>query len=336
MTPDVVRGAVGAVGRTPLIQFEELSEFTKCRILGKAEFLNPGGSVKDRIAAALIADGEATGRLVPGGEIVEATAGNTGIGLAMAAAARGYRTAFTVPAGLAAEKVAYLRLLGAEVIEAPDVPFSDERHFYHAAARLAAERGAFHADQFRNLANRDAHYRTTGPELWRQTGGEISALVAAAGTGGTLAGTGRYLKEQAAGIKVVLADPIGSALYSYVKRGVLAADDHDYIAEGIGIGRLVPNFEGAPVDDALQVTDRALVETAYRVLRREGLLLGMSAALNVWAAARVALRLGPGHTVVTVLPDGGERYRSKLYDPAWLAARDLTPRFPDLLGLLAL
>ncbi len=319
-------GAAGAVGRTPLILLGKLSAFTGCRILGKAEFLNPGGSVKDRIAMSMIAAAETSGTLPPGGTVVEASAGNTGIGLAMIGNAHGYRTVITIPGTVAPEKIKLLRVLGAEVVETPDVPFSDERHFYHAARRIAAERGAFHADQFHNLANREAHYRTTGPEIWQQTGGEVDALVTSAGTGGTISGCARYLKEQDPRVRVILADPIGSALYSYVLRGVLEAADHDYIAEGIGIGRLVPNFEGAQVDAAIQVTDQALVETAYHLAHEEGLMLGMSTALNVWAAAKVALQLGPGHTVVTVLCDGGDRYRSRLYSAEWLESKGLAPR----------
>jgi len=319
--PGVSRGAAAAIGGTPLIELEKLSGRTGCRVLGKAEFLNPGGSVKDRIALAMIRDAAKAGSLPPGGTIVEASAGNTGIGLAMVGGALGYKTVITIPATVAREKIAFLRVLGAEVVETPDVGFKDERHFYHEARRIAAARGAFHADQFNNPANRLEHYRTTGPEIWEQTGGHVDVLVAAAGTGGTISGIASFLKEQNPRIQVVLADPIGSALYSYVKCGVLEAADHDYIAEGIGIGRLVANFAGAPVDDAVQVTDQAVVDTAYRLLRDEGLLLGMSTALNVWAAEQVALKLGPGKTIVTVLADGGERYISRLYDRPWLASK---------------
>lgn len=281
--------------------------------------------MKDRIAAAIVDDAEARGVLRPGGTIVEASAGNTGLGLAMVAAARGYKCVITIPTTVTRERIDLLRIHGAEVIETPDVGFKDERHFYHTARRLADEHGWFCADQFNNPANRRAHYETTGPELWEQAGGRIDALVTSAGTGGTISGTGLYLKEQEPRTRVILADPRGSALFSLVKTGVLEAEDYDYIAEGIGIGRLVKNFEGAPVDDALQVDNRALVETAYHLLREEGLLLGTSTALNVWAAARVALQLGPGHTVATFLCDGGERYLSRLYNPAWLAEKGLTP-----------
>jgi cysteine synthase A len=319
--PGIAKGAAAAIGGTPLIELEKPSARTGCRILGKAEFLNPGGSVKDRIALAMVRDAVETARLQPGGTIVEASAGNTGIGLAMVGGALGYKIVITIPTTVAREKITFLRVLGAEVVETPDVGFKDERHFYHAARRIAAEREAFHVDQFNNPANRLAHYRTTGPEIWEQTGGRIDVLVTSAGTGGTISGTALFLKEQNPDIRVFLADPVGSALYSYVKCGVLEAADHDYIAEGIGIGRLVANFDGAPVDDAIRVTDQAVVDTAYRLLREEGLLLGMSTALNVWAAEQVALQLGPGKTIVTFLSDGGDRYMSRLYNPDWLAQK---------------
>ncbi|MDB5096273.1 MAG: cysK, cysteine synthase [Cyanobacteria bacterium RYN_339] len=312
-------GAIAAVGNTPLIRLNKLSEHTGCEILAKAEFLNPGGSVKDRIARAIILEAEAQGRLKPGGVVVEGTAGNTGIGLTMLANARGYRTIITIPDNQTQEKIDFLRLLGAEVHAVPVVPFANQQHFCHQARRLAEGLpNAIFADQFNNLANRRAHYETTGPEIWAQTGGKVDALVAAAGTGGTISGAGLFLKERNPAVRVVLADPLGSALYSYVKTGELDSDG-DSMAEGIGIGRLVPNFEGAPVDDALQVDDRALVATAYHLVREEGLLLGTSAAVNVWAAARTALAMGPGHTIVTFLCDGGQRYLSRLYNPVWLA-----------------
>lgn len=319
------RGVGGMVGNTPLVRLERLSEYTGCNILGKAEFLNPGGSIKDRFARAFILDAEARGLLKPGGTVVEGSAGNTGIGLATIANARGYRTIITIPDDQSPEKIDYLRMLGADVRVVPVVPFSNQKHFCHQAKEIAASLpNAVWADQFNNLTNRRAHFETTGPEIWAQTNGQVDALVAAAGTGGTLSGTGLYLKQQNPNVQVVLADPTGSALYQYVKTGMLAADG-DSMAEGIGIGRLVANFEGAPVDDALQIDDRALVATAYHLLHEEGLLLGTSAAVNVWAAARTALKLGPGHTIVTFLCDGGARYRSRLYTPSWLAAQGLEP-----------
>jgi cysteine synthase A len=321
----VAAGALEAIGNTPLIRLNKLSEHTGCEIYGKAEFLNPGGSIKDRIARGIILEAEADGRLRPGGTVVEGTAGNTGIGLAMIANARGYRTIITIPDNQTQEKIDFLRLLGAEVHAVPVVPFANEQHFCHQARRIAEGLpNAICADQFNNLANRRAHYQTTGPEIWAQTGGKLHAVVAAAGTGGTISGVGLYLKERDPAIRVVLADPMGSALYSYVKTGELDSDG-DSMAEGIGIGRLVPNFEGAPVDDALQVDDRALVGTAYHLLREEGLLLGTSTAINVWAAARTALAMGPGHTIVTFLCDGGQRYLSRLYNEAWLADQGHQP-----------
>jgi cysteine synthase A len=329
------RGAVGAIGNTPLIRLNKLSDYTGCEILAKAEFLNPGGSIKDRAARAIILEAEEQGLLKPGGTVVEGTAGNTGIGLTMIANARGYRTIITIPDTQTQEKIDYLRVLGADVRTVPAVPFSSEAHFCHQARRIAEGLpNAIWADQFNNLANRRAHYETTGPEIWAQTDGKVDALVAAAGTGGTLSGTGMYLKERNPDVRVVLADPTGSSLYSYIKTGVLDSDG-DSMAEGIGIGRLVPNFEGAPVDDAWQVDDHALVATAYHVLREEGLLIGTSSAVNVWAAARTALALGRGHTIVTFLCDGGERYLSRLYNPSWLAEQGLSSETTGFGFLLA-
>jgi cysteine synthase A len=318
-------GFVGAIGETPLIALPKLSATVGRTILGKAEFLNPGGSVKDRAARGIVEDFEERGLLRPGGVVVEGTAGNTGIGLALVGNARGYRTIIVMPDDQAPEKYALLRAFGAELHVVEAVPFANEANYYHVARRIAESTpGAVWANQFENTANRDAHERTTGPEIIRQTGGAVGAFVAAAGTGGTIAGVGRALKAYDPAIRVVLADPYGSSLFSYVKTGELATEG-DSIVEGIGIKRIVANFAGAPVDDAVRVDDRAMAEMAHWLLREEGLFVGGSAALNVVAAARYARSLPEGSAVVTVLCDGGDRYRSRLYDEGWLAENDLLP-----------
>ena len=328
---DTVRdGVVGTIGNTPLIALPKLSAAVGRVILGKAEHLNPGGSVKDRAARGIIDDFEARGLLRTGGVVVEGTAGNTGIGLTLVGNARGYRTIIVMPDDQAPEKYALLRTYGAELHVVEAIGFSDERNYYHAARRLAESiPGAVWANQFENTANRDAHERTTGPEIFAQTGGVLDAFVAAAGTGGTIAGVGRALKARDPRIRIVLADPYGSALFSFVKTGTLAAEG-DSIAEGIGIKRIVANFAGAPVDDAQRVDDRTMVEMAHWLLREEGLFVGGSAALNVAAAARYARGLPEGSRVATILCDGGDRYRSRLYDAAWLAENDLVPSATDL------
>jgi cysteine synthase A len=323
-------GFVGAVGNTPLIALPKLSAALGRTILGKAEYLNPGGSVKDRAARGIVEDFEARGLLKPGGIVVEGTAGNTGIGLTLVGNARGYRTIIVMPDDQAPEKYGLLRTYGAELHVVPAVPYTNDANYYHEARRIAeATPGAVWANQFENTANRDAHERTTGPEILAQTGGKIEAFVAAAGTGGTIAGVGRALKAYDPAIRVVLADPYGSALYRYVKTGELVPEG-DSNAEGIGIKRLVANFAGAPVDDALRVDDRTLTEMAHWLVREEGLFVGGSAALNVAAAARYARTLPAGSTVVTVLCDGGDRYRSRLYDAAWLRENDVVPQATDL------
>lgn len=322
---DTRDGFVGAIGNTPLIALPKLSAAIGRTILGKAEFLNPGGSVKDRAARGIVADFEARGLLAPGGIIVEGTAGNTGIGLALVANARGYRTIIVVPDDQAPEKFALLRTYGADLRIVPAVPFTNEANYYHEARRIAESTpGAVWANQFENTANRDAHERTTGPEIIEQTGGALDAFVAAAGTGGTIAGTSRALKRHDARIRTVLCDPYGSALYHFVKSGELKAEG-DSNAEGIGIRRLTANFKDAPVDDAVRVDDRTMVETAHWLLREEGLFVGGSAALNVAGAARYARTLPAGSRVVTILCDGGDRYRSRLYDASWLAENEMTP-----------
>ena len=323
-------GFIGTVGNTPLIRLARVSDETGCEILGKAEFLNPGGSVKDRAALYIIRDAERRGALRPGGTVVEGTAGNTGIGLAHICAARGYRCVIVIPDNQSPEKMDLLRTLGAEVRPVPPKPYVDNDNYQKIAGRLAASLpNAIWANQFDNVVNRQAHIETTGPEILRDTQGKVDAFVCATGTGGTLAGVARYLKQEKPAVRIVLADPSGSALYSWVKTGVLKASGSS-ITEGIGTTRITANLEGTPIDDAVSVDDPTCVKMVYRLLREEGLLLGGSAALNVAAAAEVALALPAGSTVVTVLCDGGARYLSRLYNPSWLAENGLTPRHRDL------
>jgi cysteine synthase A len=294
-------------------------------IVGKAEFLNPGGSVKDRAAKGIVEDAERNGRLRPGGTIVEGTAGNTGIALALIGAARGYRSIICIPDDQSEEKIALLRIFGADVRVVPAVPFANPENYYHVARDIAESLpNSIWADQFNNLANRAAHYATTGPEIWNAFGSSLDAFVAACGTGGTLAGTAAYLKERKPSVRIVLCDPEGSALYAHVKSGTLETCG-DSNLEGIGIKRITDNFRDAPVDDALRVDDRSAIEMAYWLLREEGLFVGGSAALNVTGAARYARTLPEGSTVVTVLCDGGERYRSRLWNREWLVENDCLP-----------
>jgi cysteine synthase A len=325
-----VDGFSGAVGNTPLIRLSTLSAFVGREIFGKAEHLNPGGSVKDRAALGIVEDFERRGLLKPGGMIVEGTAGNTGIGLTLVGNARGYRTIIVMPDDQAPEKYALLRTFGADLRVVEAAPFTNDANYYHEARRIAESiPGAVWANQFENTVNRDTHERTTGPEIIEQMGGKLDAFVAAAGTGGTLAGTGRALKAHDAAIRVVLCDPHGSSLYNFVKNGKLEPEG-DSTAEGIGIKRLTANFKGAPVDDAVRVDDRTMIEMAHWLLRESGLFVGGSAALNVAGAARYAATLPAGSRVVTILCDGGDRYRSRIYDAAWLAENDLTPQAKDL------
>ncbi len=318
-------GFAGAIGNTPLIRLSRLSAETGCEILGKAEFLNPGGSVKDRAALYIIRDAEARGALRPGGTVVEGTAGNTGIGLVHLCTARGYRCVIVIPDTQSPGKMELLRALGAEVRPVPAKPYRDPDNYQKIAARLAAELpNAVWANQFDNVVNRQAHYETTGPELWRDCRGRIDAFVCATGTGGTLAGVARYLKERDPRVRIVLSDPLGSALYSWVKTGALAAEGSS-ITEGIGTTRITANLEDTPIDDAVRIDDRACVAMVYRLLREEGLFLGGSSGINVAAAVQVARRLGPGHTVVTVLCDRGDLYRQRLFNPAWLQEKGLSP-----------
>jgi cysteine synthase len=322
---DIKQGFVNAVGNTPLIRLNSFSEQTGCEILGKAEFLNPGGSVKDRAALYIIEDAEAKGLLKPGGTVVEGTAGNTGIGLAHICNAKGYKCLIVIPDTQSQEKMDALRVLGAEVRAVPAVPYKDPNNYVKLSGRLATEtENAVWANQFDNLANRIAHYQTTGPEIWAQTDGKIDAWVASTGTGGTYAGAALYLKEKNPNIKTVLADPMGSGLYSYVKTGEIHMEGSS-VTEGIGNSRVTANLEGAPIDDAIQVDDQECIRVIYQLLRKDGLFMGGSVGINVGAAVALAKQLGPGHTIVTVLCDGGTRYQSKLYNPAWLAEKGLMP-----------
>lgn len=317
-------GFADAVGHTPLIRLNRFSDETGCEILGKAEFLNPGGSVKDRAARGILEDFERKGLLKPGGTLVEGTAGNTGIGFVHLCNARGYRCVIVMPDNQSPEKSALLRTLGAEVQVVKTVPYADPNHYQKVAPRVAAEiEGAVCGNQFDNTANRDAHYATTGPEIWQQTDGAIDAFVCATGTGGTMGGVSRYLKEQDDEVRCVLADPMGSALYNWVKTGELKSTGSSAVTEGIGIGRVTANLEGSPIDDAVQVEDPEIVTAAYRLLHEEGLFLGGTSGTNVAAAVRVARMLGPGHTIVTVLCDGGHKYLSRFYNPEWLAQKGL-------------
>ena len=325
---DTREGFVGAIGRTPLIRLEEASARTGCEILGKAEFLNPGGSVKDRAALAIVEDAEASGALRPGGTIVEGTAGNTGIGLALVGNARGYDTVIVIPETQSREKKDMLRLCGAELREVPAKPYKDPGNYVHLSRRLAEEldgtrpNGAFWANQFDNVANREGHRRTTGPEIWAQTDGRIDGFVCAAGTGGTIAGVGMALKERNPDVVIALADPEGAALYHYYEHGELRAEGSS-ISEGIGQGRITANLEGAPIDVAYQIPDAEWLPVAFALLKREGLCLGGSSGVNVAGALRLAERLGPGHTIVTMLCDSGTRYQSKMFDPAFLREKGL-------------
>ncbi|HEY9735703.1 MAG TPA: cysteine synthase A [Trichocoleus sp.] len=320
---DIKNGFVAAIGNTPLIRLNSFSEETGCEILGKAEFLNPGGSVKDRAALYIIQDAEEQGLLKPGGTVVEGTAGNTGIGLAHICNAKGYRCLIIIPDTQSQEKIDLLRTLGAEVRTVPAVPYRDPNNYVRLSGRLAAEiDNAIWANQFDNLANRRAHYETTAPEIWDQTGGKIDAWVTATGTGGTYAGAALFFKEKNPDIRCVLADPMGSGLYSYVKTGEISTEGNS-ITEGIGNSRVTANMEGAPADDAIRVDDHEALRVIYQLLHKEGLFMGGSVGINVAAAVKLAQQLGPGHTIVTVLCDGGTRYQSRLYNRPWLEERGL-------------
>ncbi|MGH8208419.1 MAG: cysteine synthase A [Steroidobacteraceae bacterium] len=317
-------GFAGSVGNTPLIRLRAVSEETGCEILGKAEFMNPGGSVKDRAARAIITAAERSGQLPPRGTVVEGTAGNTGIGLAHVCNARGYHCVIVMPDNQAPEKYRLLEMLGAEVHKVATVPYSNPNQYQKIAQRLGASLpNAIWANQFDNTVNREAHVQSTGPEIWAQTNGRIDAFVAASGTGGTFAGVSEYLKSRRKAIRCVLADPPGSSLYEYVRNGTLRATGSGSITEGIGIGRVTANLKDAPIDDAVHVEDADTVRFVYRLLREEGLFLGSTSGINVAAAVRVALELGRGHTIVTILCDGGAKYQSRLFNREWLEQKGL-------------
>ncbi|MFN9644525.1 MAG: cysteine synthase A [Cyanobacteriota bacterium] len=322
---NITEGFSGAVGRTPLIRLRALSALTGCEILGKAEFMNPGGSVKDRAALGILQEAESSGQLRPGGTVVEGTAGNTGIGLTHLCNALGYRALIVIPETQSAEKIGLLRSLGAEVRTVPAVPYADPNNYVKLSGRLAEDiPGALWANQFDNLANRRAHYATTGPEIWEQCEGRLDAWVAATGTGGTYAGVALFLKERDPAIRCVLADPHGSALYNWATSGELRSEGNS-ITEGIGNSRITANLQGAPIDDAVRIADDEALRTIHALLWDEGLFMGGSVGINVAAAVETARRLGPGHRIVTVLCDSGERYRSRLYDAHWLQSRGLRP-----------
>jgi len=313
------------------LRLRRLSELTGCEILGKAEFMNPGGSVKDRAALGIIEDAEARGVLAPGATIVEGTAGNTGIGLTMVGQAKGYHTVIVIPQTQSMEKIALLRTLGAEVLTVPEKPYSDPGNYNRQAQRMGQENGWLWANQFDNLANRLAHFKTTGPEIWEQTEGQVTGFVASVGTGGTLAGTSLFLKQQNPQIKAVCADPYGAAMYSWFKNGNLDTKDGDSFAEGIGQMRVTENLKGIVIDDAYRITDQLALSVVYQLLREEGIFVGLSSGINVAGALRLAREGGPGQVIVTLLCDPGIRYMSRIFNPEWLRGHGLDPNLavPD-------
>ena len=321
-------GFIGTIGNTPLIKLRRASEETGCTILGKAEFLNPGGSVKDRAALFIIKDAEERGLLKPGGVIVEGTAGNTGIGIALVGNALGYKSVIVMPETQSQEKKDMLRLCGADLRLVPAVPYANPMNYVRYSETLAKEvaasssNGAIWANQFDNVANRRAHIETTGPEIWEQTNGKVDAFIASVGTGGTLAGTAMALKERSKNVKCYLADPMGSAIFSYYATGTLKAEGNS-ITEGIGQGRITKNLEGAPLDGWFQVTDEEMLPVLFDLVTEEGLILGGSTGINILGAIKAAKALGPGHTVVTILADYGTRYQSKLFNPEFLKSKNL-------------
>ncbi len=324
----VTANVLDAIGNTPLIRLNRASEATGCEILGKAEFMNPGQSVKDRAALSIIRDAEAKGLLRPGGRVVEGTAGNTGIGLAMVASALGYKTTIVIPRTQSQEKKDAIRLLGAELVEVDAVPYSNPDNYVRYSGRLAEElartepNGAIWANQFDNVANRQAHYHTTGPEIWEQTGGKVDGFICAVGSGGTLAGVAQALRERKPGVKIGLADPGGASLYNWYAAGELKAEGNS-ISEGIGQGRITANLEGLAIDHPYRVSDEEMMQQIFDLVQHEGLCLGGSTGINVAGAVRLAKDLGPGHTIVTILCDHGSRYQSKLFNPAFLAEKGL-------------
>jgi cysteine synthase A len=321
-------GVAGHIGSTPLIRLRRLSELTGCEILGKAEFMNPGGSVKDRAALGIIEDAEARGFLRPGATIVEGTAGNTGIGLTIVGQSKGYRTVIVIPETQSVEKIDLLRTLGAEVITVPEKPYSDPGNYNRQAQRLAQEKGWFWANQFDNLANRLAHFKTTGPEIWEQTSGQVTGFVASVGTGGTLAGASQFLKQKNPLIKTICADPFGAAMYSWFKNGDLNTKDGDSYAEGIGQMRVTENLKDIAIDDAYRITDQEALSIVYQLMREEGIFVGLSSGINAAGALRLARQGGPGQVIVTLLCDSGLRYMSKTFNRDWLLAHDLNPDLP--------
>ena len=324
----IAQSLLDAIGNTPLIRLRQASEITGCEILAKAEFMNPGQSVKDRAALFIIRDAEARGLLRPGGVIVEGTAGNTGIGLAMVGAALGYRSVIVIPRTQSQEKKDAIRLYGAELVEVDAVPYSNPMNYVRYSGRLAEQlsetepNGAVWANQFDNVANREAHVQGTGPEIWEQTGGKVDGFICAVGSGGTLAGVAQALRERRPDVQIGLADPHGAALYSYYTDGELKAEGTS-ISEGIGQGRITANLEGMKVDRAYRISDEEMLLAIYDLLEHEGLVMGGSTGINVAGAIRMARDLGPGHTVVTVLCDHGGRYQSKIFNPLFLAERGL-------------
>ena len=321
-------GAISAIGNTPLIKLKYASELTGCNILGKAEYANPGGSLKDRPALNIIEDAEKKGLLEPGGLIVEGTAGNTGIGLSVVANAKGYRTLIVIPETQAQEKFDTLRVMGAKLKLVPPAPYANPNNFQHVAKRLAEElsateqHGVIWANQFDNVANREAHIKTTAQEIWQQTEGKVDAFITAVGSGGSLAGTAIGLKEHNKDIVIGLADPLGAAMYSYFTTGELKSDGSS-ISEGIGQSRITANIDGAPIDEAFQISDQEGVPLAFDLLEKEGLCVGSSSGINLAGAIRLARQMGPGHTIVTLLCDSGLRYQSKLFNPEFLRSKDL-------------
>ena len=322
-------GAVETIGNTPLIKLRAASEATGCLILGKAEFMNPGGSVKDRPARPMILEAERRGELKPGGLVVEGTAGNTGIGLALVASARGYRTMIVIPDTQSQEKKDTLRLCGAELIEVPALPYSNPNNYQHVTRRLADElrktekNGVLFADQWNNLDNRKAHYLSTGPEIWQQTEGKVDGFICAVGTGGTLAGTSQYLREMKKDVVIGCADPRGAAMYTLFSTGEAKATEGGSITEGIGLGRVTPVIDGLKVEKPYLIPDEEAVPIIFDLLEHEGLCLGGSSGINVAGAIRLAKDMGPGHTIVTVLADSGTRYQSKLFNPQFLRSKKL-------------
>jgi cysteine synthase len=316
------------IGNTPLVRLHRLSELTGSEILGKAEFMNPSGSVKDRAALGIIEAAEQSGKLKPGTTIIEGTAGNTGIGLTVVGQARGYRTVIVIPDNQSPEKIQLLRALGAEVLVVPEKPYKDPGNYNKVAQRLAEERGLFWANQFDNMANRQVHYRTTGPEIWKQTEGRVTAFVASVGTGGTLAGTSTYLREQNSKIAAVCADPYGAAMWSWFTNHNLETKDGDSFAEGIGQGRVTKNIEGLEMDAAYRIEDQAAFTIIQQLRREEGIFLGLSSGINIAGAVRHARQAGPGQTIVTILCDSGHKYISKLYNREWIEKNGLKDDLP--------